>query len=232
MIKRNLLLAAAIAVLPGLAFSQVSKSGSGYLLRLKFKAGTTQKYTVTTHVSGLPSNAPGSENGVLILEGPLVQAVKSVAGAVATITANVGPFTLKGTETEASSAQSATFQMDALGNIVGAQKQGGGFGVHFPKEIVKIDGTWTAVAALPGTMGGTGSAKTTYRFKGIKTVNKKKLADITLAMTPFSLVKSGSGEVFVSPVDGSLVSMTLNLTLSNPQGGPDMKVTTSIVPAK
>jgi hypothetical protein len=232
MIKLNSLAMLGVASLllaPAVSHAQVKKSGAGYLLRMKYKAGKTLKYTVTSTITGMPAEAnPTGAAGPMKLVGPLTESIKTLTGKNANVDMSLGPFLLNGASV--GQAQTQSFQVDELGNVVG---QGKGFGVRFPKDAVKVGGTWTASMSLPGSMGAQSNSKTTFTFNGMKTVGKQKLADISYVVQPMTGVKSGNGHAYLSPVDGSLVSMKLTMTLQNPQGtGSDITISTEVQTAK
>jgi hypothetical protein len=215
-----------VAFAPASAHAQIAKSGKAYLLRLKFKAGESRKYTLSTELSGLPIG----KDGKLKLSGPLEETVASVKGKNATINVSVGA--LKTADGQAFGQPStSTITVDELGNATGSEMGQSSFGVHFPKNPVKIGETWTHQTQLAGAGGG-GTVTATYKFNGIKKVGKQQLADISFTIGAAGMVKSGSGQTFLLPSNGALITTTMKILVANPQGGNDITTNVNITPAK
>jgi hypothetical protein len=227
--KLNIAAAAALllAAIPSVAHAQIAKSGKAYLLRLKFKAGETRKYTLATELSGLAMGANG--NGIK-LSGPLEEKIVSVKGKSATINVSIGAMSTADGQTFGQPS-SSTISVDELGNATGSETGKTSFGVHFPKNPVKVGETWTHEAQLGGATGG-GMVKATYKFNGIKKVGKQTLADITFSFGASGMVKGGSGRTYLLPSNGALVSTTMKILVANPQGGTDISTTVNITPVK
>src|SRR5579885_2898182 len=222
----------ALLVPAATALGQIKQSKGTYLLRMKFTAGKVRKYPVSSKVSGLPVSAVTGPNGVNSFGGPFIETVKSLSGKTAKVTFEIGPFSINGQKMHTGAeAQKTTVQIDELGNVVG-QASASFFGVHYPKAPVMIGGTWSSLMALPATVGGSGESEYTFKFNGVKTVGKQKVGDISLNMQPTGMVTSGVGKALVSAADGSLVKMSMNLSLANPQGSGELKVAILIQAAK
>lgn len=223
--------AACISVLlPLSANAQVKKQGAGYLLRMKYKPGTVRKYSIVTSIVGLPAGTAGAAGGPMKISATVEQKVLSVAGKVAKVEVKTSAFQMAN-GTSVGAPQTVNSSIDELGDSTGYGKASG-FGVHFPKEPIKVGGTWSRENAIPGMMGGATKAKTTYKFNGIKRVGKLSVADVSFNIDPSGMMKGGSGHSYLNPTDGSLSSVSMKFTVANPQGGTDLVTTVSIQPAK
>jgi hypothetical protein len=218
------LLLAALA--PSAASAQIAKSGKAYLLRLKFRAGEDRKYTLSTELSGIAA-APG---GGIKLSGPLEEKIISVKGKTANVTVSIGALKTKDGQAFGE-PQSTTITVDELGNASGSVTGQSSFGVHFPKNPVKIGETWTHETQIGGATGGS-SVVATYKFNGIKKVGKQQLADISFTIGTSGMVKGGSGRTYLQPSNGALVSTSMKILVANPQGGDDITTTVNITPTK
>jgi hypothetical protein len=65
--------------------------------------------------------------------------------------------------------------------------------------------------------------KATYRFRGMKTVEGRQMAEITYALTGNA---KGSGTILILASDGSLWSNTANVQLETPMG--NMRLTSVV----
>jgi hypothetical protein len=217
-------------LVPGMAAAQVKKAGGAYLLRLKLKKGDVHKYSIGTSITGLPAEQTGGTSGPIVINGTLEQKVLSITGKLAKVQITTGAMTMQGGMT-VSQPQTTTIDVDDLGNGSNAKGQAG-FGIQLPKNPIKIGGTWSKAMVLPGAMGARGTGTATYRFNGIKKQGKKMLADISFSIASTGMMKGGSGRAYLSPTDGSLANLTMKLSVSNPQGGPDLNTSVNISSTK
>lgn len=224
---RPILLIATLASLGLVASSeaQVAKSGNGYLLRYKFVKGQTYKYNMKADVtvSGLPAQAgqpskPMTQNVTMTISMTVAEVKNSIA-------------TLKIKVTQGSKVEERTAKVNNRGKLVeGGQGLESAGLFELPEKAVAAGATWVgnANAAVPGSSSAM-SAKTTYKFEGIKVVNGKSLAEISSVsnVTGVGTMKViGTSRLNVS--DGVLFSQNSNLNgdVPNPMAstGKPMKI--------
>jgi len=216
-------------LLPLSAHAQIKKSGNAYTLRMKYTPGTVRKYSIVTTITGM-SAAQAGVQGPLKITGTLEQKVLSVAGKVGKLEIKTSALQMAN-GTAIGEPKTVTTNVDEFGNA--ADEQGNqGYGVHFPKEAIKVGGTWSQATDIPGTVGGASKATTTYKFNGIKRVGKQSVADISFNIQPAGMLKGGSGHSYLNPADGSLAGLSLKINIANPQGGADLMTNVSVQPIK
>lgn len=200
-------LLAATAV-PLTTTAQVSKSGSGYLLKMKWTKGRTYAYSIASTMSTQKQN------------GAYTVTVKDIKNGVATldVTSNM-PGVGKSTD---------TIQMDSSGKIIS-----GGDGAMqtpaFPKKAVKVGESWKDTRKISAPFPIT--VNNTYVFKGIKTINKKQLAEIAMTTKGSGeqgMTVSGSGTMYLDLHEGMLhsskTSVNVSIKTSQEKNAQPMKI--------
>ncbi len=202
-------LAAAVAV-PLASTAQVAKSGQGYLLRMKWTKGKTYAYSINTAMGS--QKQPGSYS----------VKVKDVKNGVATLDVTTNMSAAMGGK------QTQTLKMDSTGKVIDGA-DGAMQAPAFPAKAVKVGETWKdsrkVNAAFPVTV------NNTYTFKGLKTVNKKQLAEIAISTKGASdgMSLSGTGTMYLDLAEGMLHSSknTVNVSIKMGQepGSQPTKIT-------
>lgn len=211
----------ALLALAAVSQAQITKSGPGYLFRMKHTAGATLKYGVVSSISGL-----GANGQPLKITLPMTWKVASVKNGVATIDTLVGPVTM-GTG-QMGQAEKNRIQIDSLGKLTGQAGSGQQVTPTFPTSPVKIGGSWSANAPIELPMQGQQKITATYTFKGMKMVNGKQMAELAVKTSGSA---SGTGTMLLLASDGSLFksNINLNLKMQGANGTPTTyKVTANI----
>lgn len=209
---------AMVSALP--AASQISKSGSGYLFRMKFVKGQTINYSMS-----VSSTVPGMAKPQVV-NMPMSMTVTEVNGNVATVRYKMqSPVGM-------AKAQDFTVKMDNTGKLVsGNSPTMNGISATLPIKPVPVGGTWTNTTAVPAGPGGNMDVTNNYKFLGFKTVGGKQAANIQVTMSgkaPSMTIK-GSGTMLLLATDGSIFATNLNMNTSLSMKGQkpmsmDMKV--------
>lgn len=210
--KTTILSLAALALLASSASAQVTRKGSGYLLRTKYTKGKTLRYATSTSVATQQPNAQPMKLSV-----PLTMVVQNVQNGIATIQLKMGA--AKMGNQVLTNGQSTTVKLNSRNVLQGANASAANasLAAQFPANPVKVGQSWTASAPISG-MGGGGpqNLKATYTFRGIKTVGGRQIATITYRV---SGAASGSGSMTLLATDGTLFSNTAKLAVNaGPQG--------------
>jgi len=192
------------AALASHAGAQIVKRGNAYLFRMKFVPGTTTKYKVNSTIDGIGSNGQGIK--VML---PMSWNVASVTKGVATINATVGPVTVG--KQQMMQPSTTEVKLDSRGRPVDGETPGQQLTPAFPQGPVKVGTSWTASMPVQGINGQAAKVTATYRFNGIKTVNGKQVADLTVT-TSGTATGAGTMQLLVS--DGSLFTSYLKMKVS------------------
>lgn len=211
----------ALLALAAVSQAQITKSGPGYLFRMKHTAGATLKYGVVSSISGFGAN--GQPMQITL---PMTWKVASVKNGVATIDTLVGPVTMG--KSQMGQAEKNRIQIDSLGKLTGQAGSGQQVTPTFPQAPVKIGGSWSANAPIELPMQGQQKITATYTFKGMKTVNGKQMAELSVKTSGSA---SGTGTMLLLASDGSLFksNINLNLKMQGANGTPTTyKVTANI----
>ncbi len=214
-------LAIGLVAVASLSQAQVSKSGNGYLFRMKYTKGSTLSYAVASTVSGLGANGQPIKVNL-----PMVWKVANVANGIATIDTLVGPVTMGGSQM--GQAEKNRIQIDSKGKLTGQAGTGQQVTPTFPDKPVRIGQSWTAAAPVELPMQGQQKVTATYTFKGIRTVAGKQVAELAVKTTGQA---TGSGTMYLLASDGSLFrsSLVLNLKMQSAGNAPTTyKVTANI----
>jgi hypothetical protein len=205
------LLAASYLALPTLAEAQVTKKGSAYQFRTKFKKGQVIKYQFDTTIAGPQA---------MTIEMPMKMSVLNVVKDIADIEATVGPISMNGKAMgqPGTGVQTQTFKMNNMGKVVGNNAKAVGLGASLPEKPIPVGGTYTATLPLGPAAGG-GNAKATYKFKGIKNVDGRPVAELAVTVASAGTQKlGGSGTIFLLVSDGSLHKANLDMQMTPPTG--------------
>ncbi|MEJ5170628.1 MAG: DUF6263 family protein [Fimbriimonadales bacterium] len=226
MISRRLLLTVSAMTLAGASLAQITKVGDAYQMRMKFAPGQKMVYSMQS-----TTTAPGQPQPML-LNTEFSMKVNSVKNGVADITYSVGPMKMNGRAT--GGVNTVNMKMDSRGKTVG-QTPGGQQPTQMvlPEKPIRVGQTWTSTSSI-ATMGVPMEVTNTYKLNRIVQRGGKSLAEVGVTISAKgNISSSGNGTMLLDFVDGSLVSATMNQTITIRQGGQqgsgEMKVTNKTV---
>lgn len=206
----------AFAAVPQPSYAQVTKSGTKYLFRIKFKKGEKFDYSVTNSMS-IPGSKPQDPKPM-----SYTWTTKSVSGDNAIITMSSG-----------GSSEDISMNSRGITNAKSSVSMFSNEMATLPEKAIAIGDSWSSSGKTQG-MSGPMDVKTTNTFKGIKTVDGKKMAHIavTIKMTGSGINGTGTGDNLVELSNGMSYRATIKMELkaSNPQDGKTMtfKVNTAV----
>ncbi len=195
------MLVATFAALPMTSDAQVTKSGSKYMLRMKWSKGMKLNYSVTMSAQGTPAGEP--------MKMGLAYTVKDVKSGVATIDSRIS---MPGSE-----PMTSTSKVDARGRMVGEAAGRGGTGtiVELPEKAVAIGDTWKTSGQVPTPMGSLdGSA--TNKLMGFKKINGKEYAHVQTTLATKGGFGDGTGKTdsLIDMKDGMMFRSTMGMTFT------------------
>ncbi|MEZ0324316.1 MAG: hypothetical protein ACAH95_00275 [Fimbriimonas sp.] len=207
----------ALAVVSASAHGQVTKSGDGYLLRVKYVKGQTLKYSSVNSIIG----AQGGGQPMKITM-PMIMKITDVTKGYAKASITTGPAMLG--KNPMSKAQTVFIELSPT-NAAKSKGAPGIAGAQFPLKPVKVGQTWSMAAPIADTSGMTGGdIKAMYKFGGLKTVNGKSMAVVSYSL---SGGVTGGGTLLLLAADGTLYSnvakITLNASAGNMRLSSEMK---------
>ncbi|MGV3618246.1 MAG: hypothetical protein ACO1SV_23205 [Fimbriimonas sp.] len=182
------------------ASAQVTPSGGGYLLRVKYSTGQVLRYASTNSVGGATGRGDG-----LVISLPIVMRVTEVKGKVAKARLTVGP--AKNGNQILNNSQTVVMTLNNR-NQGGGEGQSTGVTAQLPERPVKVGQTWTAVAPISTASGQVQRLNATYRFQGVKKVGGKSVAVITYSVNGAA---TGTGTMTLLQGDGTLWSNNMKI---------------------
>ncbi|MCX7799318.1 MAG: DUF6263 family protein [Fimbriimonadales bacterium] len=220
MIRRSPFALAAI-LLACASSAQITKVGDAYQMRLKFVKGQTMTYAMESTTS-----APGQQQP-MVLNTTFSMKVSNVRNGVADIKYSVGPMTMNGRQT--GGVNTVDMRMDSRGKVLGGnpgaaqQTQ-----MVLPDRPIRIGQTWTSTSNI-ASMGVPMQVTNTYKLNRIVRQGGKQLAEVSVQISAKgNISSSGNGTMLLDFADGSLVSATMNQTITiqqqGGQGSQPMKV--------
>lgn len=228
------------AVLVASANAQVTKSGNGFLFRLKYKAGQTISYNMITE-----AKFPNSKVSLMKATMPMIVKIQGVKKDSAQAAFTLGPTMLtevvdlstnppKTKTREAVKQTKATAEIDSR-NRISRSKSGATatidmFNLTFPERAIKPGMTWDAVASGQVANLGNVSAKTKYRFVGVKTINGISVAELAVELsgTQGNTILTGKGTILLRTADGTYQSSTMSVVAHPSNSGSSQAVFSSI----
>jgi hypothetical protein len=202
------------ATLAALAPAQVTKSGPGYLLRVKYASGQVLRYATSNSVAGV-TGQPGN----LKVSLPIVMRVTEVKGPTANIRMTVGPATA-GTNV-LTNAQTVVMSLNSRNEAKGSTAAG--VGAQLPAKPVKVGDKWSAQVPIATATGSQQRLMGTYRFQGVKSIGGRQVAVITYSVAGAA---KGSGTMTLLMSDGTLWTNQMKLSLSSTGTAPMTLVST------
>lgn len=194
-------------ILVGSANGQVTKKGSGYLLRVKYTAGKVARFASTTSISMGKGVKP------MNLSLPFTIKVLSVKGDASTLLVTPGEAVMEG-KRAGKLMTPVKVVLNNRNEAVGGT-QSSNVGAQYPAKPVKVGDVWKS--KMPVALGGKPVVTTTtYKFLGLKKVGRTRTA--TIAMT-IGGPAEGTGLVSLNPADGQMLSMKLSLKVSTAETG-------------
>jgi hypothetical protein len=202
-------------VVVALSFAQVTKSGTGYLMRMKWSKGASYSYSITnaTVMNGQSFSMPMT----------LVTKVDSVANGIANVTNTI---TMNG------QTQTMKAKMDGRGVVGGVEGMAGFNPPKLPEKAVTVGSTWKDTQNI--TQGGMSlKTETTYTFKGLETVGKVSCAvlDVVTSVTG-SMPAKGTGKMYVEVATGQLYKGNVNTTMTMTAGGKSQTIQSTMTIAR
>lgn len=179
------------------AHGQVSKSGAGYLFRLKFDKGEAVRFKVPVSITNLEAQ-PVS----LMLH--LDLKVLKLQGTLATVKAHLASGSVNGQSLLPD--QTHEVEIDNLGKYHGNVSGLSGFAIQYPVQPVRIGGAF--VSPVPTALGNSalsgnaGSADAVFTFRGFVNTPLGKAARLTFVVAGN---QAPSGSILVSVKDGVLI---------------------------
>jgi hypothetical protein len=192
------------------ARAQITKSGSGYLMRVKYSKGQVVKYSSVTTIKG--ATADTGNAAPLRVSLPIIINILSITSGKAKAQLVMGPATMGGSQV--APAQKAEMTLDTRNQA--SNSSASTLLAPLPQKPVKPGDKWSAAAPVPGMFGKQdGKLLATYKFGGIKTVDKRSVAIITYSISGSA---GGSGMLMLLTKDGTLYRNSASLKFAGPSG--------------
>lgn len=185
------------------ALGQVTKSGSGYLLRMKYHAGQIVKYSVTTTILGVTPKPT-------VIQLPMTIKCLGVKNGIAHLKMTTGPI-YDGKTPQKGTTKVQEVYLDSMGRPAEGGSPSTMMG-SLPLKPVKVGEKWTSKMPLGNLPG---DAVAYFVFRGVKTVKSKKVAVISIVLSSVAkgLKVDGKGELDILAADGIMNLMDLNATM-------------------
>lgn len=215
--------AALCASFATVANTQVTRSGNGYLLRVKNVKGLTLKYRLTSETTDATDPKQTQK-----MTAPWKTTVLSVANGVATIKFDSGPFMLNG-KPLANTTNSAEVKMDSRGKLTGGTAAATQLsGVQLPEKPIRVGESFDFTNTVP--LGQTPmTAKWHCTLAGFKSINARQAAEIKTTMSSSGFIPvTGKGIQYIEVADGQLVSAQMDLQVNMAANGVPTKINSKI----
>ena len=202
----------AASCLVAVSSAQVTKSGAGYLFKIKYQAGSVAAYKVDT-ISSF-----GGQTMNLAMS--YTQKVLSVKNDVAKLELTMSPPMMNGqTMGSGQKAQTASMSVDTKGRTVDGMASNPGGSMNYVAKPIPIGGTWTGKTSLGAAAAQGGSVDATYKLVKISSYRGKSVAVVesTMKMTGMAGM-TGTGVSYIDMSDGSLIDSKLTMSILMPAG--------------
>ncbi len=202
-------------LMAGLAVSaatpgQIVKVGKAYRLRAKYTVAQTFRYGFDTLVTQLGANAKSKSQNIAL---PIVMTVIQMQGGVARIRTEVGPWKVNGEKFR--DKQTIVVHVDSLNRIVhGPPTEVPHFSIQLPEKPLKIGQSWSSIVNTAGATPQAVQVKATYTLKAVSGGRATIGVGYSGASANKVIQTSGSGTVYLSTKDASLISMNVSQTVS------------------
>jgi hypothetical protein len=201
--KRSLLTLVALGVTTLGAQAQVTRSGAGYLMRVKYTKGQVIRLNTSNSVAGLNST-PG---GKMQFKTPITLRVLEVQGTKAKVQMKMGAVTYGSTIMNPGST--AVVTLDNRNRPVDGGANAG-VGAALPAQTIKVGSTWQGTVPI-STQLGNSRITAKYKFAGLKNLGGRMVAVITYVVSGMA---TGTGRMTLLAKDGTLNSNEMKLTMS------------------
>lgn len=212
-------LAASLAIAPSDA--QITKKGSAYLFRAKYRKGQMLSFNFNTVVTPLGSKTNTEKQSITM---PVVMRVVDIKPhnvskePVAQIKSDVGPMLLNGKQFRPKS--SVTVYVDPLNALVGTGSQEiAQFSTPLPSKPLKVGESWTSTINASEATGVPLRVKATYTL--IRVLGGKAFIMVKLdgqGSGPTKITTSGQGQMVLRMADASLDTMDMIQTVKMASG--------------
>jgi hypothetical protein len=212
---RSCVLVGLVALLVAPVSGQVSKSGNGYLLRMKLTKGATYAYDFTTSTA-MPGGQPMAMTMSYTMKVQSVDA-KGVASVLMTATTPMSK-----------TPTTQTVKMDARGQLDGQPGMEQFGNVRMPEKALAVGGNWKSSQTF-GTGATAMKADTTYTFRGLQNVGKVSCAvlDVSSSMKG-TMSAATTGKMYLEASNGMLYKSDLTSTMTMTQQGKTQTIKSTI----
>lgn len=193
----------ATAALAALSPAQVTKSGAGYLLRVKYAPGQVIKLNSTNKMINA-TTGKAVETSIML---PVVLRITDVKAGIATARMVVGPASYNGQPLIP--AKTVVMNLNSRNQATGVQGGSSSVGATLPEKPIKVGQTWKALAPISTGTGGVQKVEAVYKFVGVKTVDGQGVAVVTYTIS--GGVGKGSGRMTLLQKDGTLWTNDLKM---------------------
>lgn len=203
------------------ARAQITKSGAGYLFRVKYAKGQKLNYDMTVTIL-IPKGMGPQGGGTRTVTGPLRMIVTDVKGTTASIHIDLGPMIVSGKP--ASPAQKVDLQVDSHGNLTSAKPTGlENLFMPLPEKPMKV-GESTTSAKTVAARGKSIKIATVTKFTGVQAVAGRQAAVFISTISAAGAPGSASGTRAFAVSDGTVVSSTIVSSTPVPGGSVRQQV--------
>lgn len=206
---KKLLVAGAFAVVSASVPAQITRSGAGYLLRVKYAKGSVIRLTSVNSASGMPG-----QNSSLKFVMPITLQVLEVKRARSKVRISLGA--VKSQNVVLHGPQTVNVWLNNR-NMGQSAQSAAGFAAQLPQGAVRVGQSWRSVAPVATGFGPNGALAATYTFKGIKGTGGNAVALIGYTLDGMA---KGKGSMTLYVKDGTLASNELQMTMDLNGGTP------------
>jgi hypothetical protein len=183
--------------------AQVTKSGAGYLLRVKYAPGQVIKLTSTNKMVNA-TTGKAVETSIIL---PVLLRITGVKAGLAQARMVVGPATYNGQPLIPS--KTVVMSLNSRNQATNVQGGASSVGATLPEKPIKVGQTWKALAPISTGTGGVQKVEAIYKFVGVKSVNGQGVAVVTYTIS--GGVGKGSGRMTILQKDGTLWTNDLKM---------------------
>lgn len=211
---RSCVLVGLVALVVAPVSGQVSKSGNGYLFRMKLTKGATYSYDFST------TTVMGGQTIPMVMSYSMkVQSVdpKGVANVQMTIQTPMSK-----------TPTTQVVKMDSRGQLEGQPGMEQFGNVRMPEKALAVGGNWKSSQNM-GSGANAMKADTTYTFRGMQAVGKVQCAvlDVNSSMKG-AMTTTTTGKMFIEASNGMLYKSDLSTTMTMTQQGKTQTIKSTI----